>query len=241
MRKRFQTVVAVAVFCLGAVLSMPTNALAWSSCSQYATYTSGSYNVYTDEWGASSGQCLYVNSPSSWYSVSDFTGSGIKAYPDTEFSLGNVSLSSLSSVPTSFEVSVPGSDAAYDVVYDLWTNNDADEVMIWEEWNNSGPLSYSYGCSGYPSTACPIDTNVNIGGSTYNVFQGNNGHNVISFMRTSQRGSGSENILSFMQWCADNGKLNSQTFSTADFGIEITSTSGYQTFSLDYYTSSINK
>jgi len=239
MHKRFCSI-AVGVLALCAVTSMPARAVSWSSCSQYATYSSGVYNVYTDEWGASSGQCLYVNSPSSWYSVANFTGTGIKAYPDTEFSVGNVSLSSLSAVDTSFEVSVP-SNADYDVAYDLWTNNNADEVMVWEQWNSNGPLSSSYGCSGYPATACPIATDVSINGGSYNVFQGNNGHNVISFLRNSQRSSGSENILAFMNWCADEGKLNSQTFSTADFGIEITSTSGSQTFSLYYYTSSITQ
>lgn len=238
MRKYYYLLVAIAVFCLGMAASEPANAQAWSSCSQYATYSSGQYNVYTDEWGATSGQCLDVYSATHWTSSSNFSGGGIKAYPDTEFSLNNTPLSSLKSVPTSFNVSLPG-NADYDVAYDLWTANNADEVMIWEQWNGSGPLSNSYGCSSYPSTACPIATNVDIGGSYYNVFQGNNGHNVISFMRTSQRASGSEDILSFMQWCANNGKLNSQSFSTADFGIEITSTSGTQNFTLNSYSSSI--
>ncbi len=237
MNQRF-CAIAVAVLGLGALVSMPANAQAWSSCSQYATYTSGQYNVYTDEWGASSGQCLYVYSATNWTSTSNFSGNGIKAYPDTEFSLNNVALSSLNSVPTSFSVTVPGG-ADFDAAYDLWTANNVDEVMVWEEWNYDGPLSSSYGCSGYPSTACPIATNVYINGGYYDVFQGNNGHNVISFLRTSQRATGSEDILQFMNWCASNGKLNSQTFSTADFGIEITATSGTQNFTLNSYSSSI--
>ena len=240
MIKRFYAI-AVAVLGFGALISTSAQAQVWSSCSQWGTYTSGIYNVYTDEWGASSGQCLYVNSPSNWWSVSNYTGGGIKAYPDTEFSVGNVALTSLKAVNTSFSVSLPSSGANYDVAYDLWSNNNVDEVMIWEKWNGNGPLAYAYGCSGYPSTACPFATNVSIGGATYNVFQGNNGHNVISFMRTSQRTSGSENVLLFMNWVASNGKLVSKTFSTADFGIEITSTSGSQTFTLKSYSSSISK
>ena len=238
MRQRFYAI-AAAVFGLGAaMISRPANAQVWSSCSQYATYTSGQYNVYTDEWGATSGQCLYVYSATNWTSTSNFTGNGIKAYPDTEFSLNNVPLSSLSSVPTSFNVTVPGG-ANYDAAYDLWTANNVDEVMVWEEWNGDGPLSSSYGCSGYPSTACPIATNVNINGAYYDLFQGNNGHNVLSFLRTSQRASGSEDILQFMNWAANHGYLNSKTFSTADFGIEITSTSGSQNFTLNSYSSSV--
>lgn len=230
-------------FCHFALVGLALGAISahaqvWSSCSQYATYSSGGYNVYTDEWGATSGQCLYVNSPSSWYSVSNFTGGGIHAYPDVEFSVGGKALSSLSSVNTSFDVAVP-SGANYDVAYDLWTNGDADEVMVWEKWNGVGPIAGSYGCSGYPSSACPIATNVSINGGTWNVFQGKNGHNVVSFLRTTQRTDGNEDILNFMNWCATNGKLNSKTFNTADFGFEITNTSGQQTFSLYYYSSSI--
>lgn len=237
MTKRL-LVAAITVLGFGVLVCMQAKAQTWSSCSQYATYTSGQYNVYTDEWGASSGQCLYVYSATNWTSTSNFSGSGVKAYPDTEFGLNNVALSSLSSVPTSFNFSAPGG-ANYDWAYDLWTANNADEVMIWEQWNGDGPLSNSYGCSGYASTACPIATNVNINGGTYNVFQGNNGHNVISFLRTSQRSSGSEDVLQFMNWCANNGKLNSKTFSTADFGVEITSTSGTQNFTLNSYSSSV--
>jgi len=239
MSKRLYPI-AAAVLAFGAIVSTPANAQVFSSCSQFATYTSGQYNVYTDEWGATSGQCLSVFSATHWTSTSNFTGSGVKAYPDTEFSLGNVALSSLASVSTSFSFSVP-SGADYDFAYDLWTENDVDEVMIWEQWNGVGPIASSYGCSGYPATACPFATNVSINGGTYNVFQGTNGHNVVSFVRTSQRASGSENILAFMNWCATEGKLNSKTFATADFGVEITSTNGTQEFTLNSYSSTITK
>ena len=238
MSKQFCTI-AVGVLALCAIVSVPARAVTWSSCSQFATYTSGVYNVYTDEWGATSGQCLYVNSPSSWYSVSDFTGSGVKAYPDTEFSVGGVALSSLSAVNTSFNFTMP-SGADYDAAYDLWTNGNVDEVMIWEQWNGDGPIATTYSCSDLGVSGCPFATNVSIGGGTYDVYQGADGHNVISFLRTSQRSNGSENLLLFMNWAASEGKLNSQTFSTADFGVEITSTNGSQTFTLNSYSSSIS-
>jgi hypothetical protein len=240
MCKRFRVIAfAVGALALCAVTSMRANAQVYSSCAQYGSYVSGSYTVYTDEWGASSGQCLYVYSATNWTSTSNFTGTGIKAYPDTMFPVGSVALSSLSAVNTSFSFTVPSSGADYDVAYDLWTNSDTDEVMIWEEWNGDGPLAASYGCSGYPSTACPFATNVSINGSTWNVFQGNDGHNVISFLRTSQRSSGSENLLDYMNWAAGQGKLGSQTFYEADFGVEITSTTGSQNFTLNSYSSSI--
>ena len=228
--------IAVGVLALCAVTSMPARATTWSSCSQYATYSSGIYNLYTDEWGASSGQCVYATSPTSWYSVANYSNtSGVKAYPDTEFSLGNVSLSSLSAVNTSFNFSMP-SGAYYDAAYDLWTNGNVDEVMIWEKWNSNGPIATTYTCSTLGVSGCPFATNVSIGGGTYDVYQGNYGHNVISFLRTSQRSSGSENVLLFMNWCANEGKLNSKTFSTADFGFEIGDTNGSKTFTLNSFS-----
>jgi hypothetical protein len=39
-----------------------------------------------------------------------------------------------------------------------------------------------------------------------------------------------------MNWVANEGKLDSHTFSTADFGFEITSTNGSQTFTLNSYS-----
>jgi hypothetical protein len=151
-------------------------------------------------------------------------------------------------VPTTFSVTVPSSGAQYDVPYDIWSANDVDEIMIWEEWSSgSGPLSskwdsssnswvYNYGCSSYPATACPIATNVTINGASYNVYQGNNGHNVISFLRNTQRASGSEDVLQFLNWAANNGYMVSKTLAQVEFGIEVTSTSGTQDFTLNSYS-----
>jgi hypothetical protein len=219
---------------------IPMRAEVWSSCSQYATYTENGYNLYTDEWGASSGQCVYANSSTNWYSVADYpNGTSVQAYPDTEIGLGNVNLSSLGAVNSSFNFSVP-SGASYDAAYDLWTNNDVDEVMVWEDWNNNGPIASSYSCNQLGVNGCPFATNVSIDGVTYDVFQGNPGHNVVSFLRISKATSGSVNLLDLMNWVANEGKLNSKTFSTADFGFEITKTSGSQTFTVNSYSLSTN-
>jgi hypothetical protein len=235
MSKQFCTT-AVGVLALCAVTSVPARATVWSSCSQYATYTENGYNLYTDEWGASSGQCVYANSSTNWWSVADYpNGASVQAYPDTEIGLGNVNLSSLSSVNSSFNFSVP-SNASFDAAYDLWTNNNVDEVMVWEDWNNNGPIASSYNCNQLGVSGCPFATNVTIDGNTYDVFQGNTGHNVVSFLRTTKQTSGSVNLLPLMNWLVSQGKLNSQTFSTADFGFEITKTSGSQTFTLNSYS-----
>ena len=72
MSKRFQSIaIAAGALALCAVSSVPAMAYSWSSCSQYATYTENGYNLYTDEWGATSGQCVYANSSTNWWSVAD--------------------------------------------------------------------------------------------------------------------------------------------------------------------------
>ena len=243
MCKRFRAIaIAVGVLALCAVTSMPAMAYSWSSCSQYETYSENGYNLYTDEWGASSGQCVYANSSTNWWSVADYpNGSGVQAYPDTEISLGNVNLSSLSSVNSSFNFSVPSGAPYYDAAYDLWTNGNVDEVMVWEQWKGNGPIASSYNCNQLGVSGCPFATNVSIDGVTYDVFQGNTGHNVVSFLRTSQASSGSVNLLDLMNWLANEGKLESKTFSTADFGFEITKTNGSQTFTVNSYSLSTSK
>ncbi len=235
MSKQF-CAIAVGLLVLCAVISVPASAQTWSSCSQYATYTENGYNLYTDEWGASSGQCVYANSSTNWWSVADYpNGTSVQAYPDTEKSLGNVNLSSLSSVNSSFNFSVP-SGASFDAAYDLWSNNNVDEVMVWEDWNNNGPIASSYNCNQLGVNGCPFATNVSIDGNTYDVFQGQTDHNVVSFLRTSKQTSGSVNLLDLMNWVGNEGKLNSKTFSTADFGFEITKTNGSQTFTVNSYS-----
>ena len=128
------------------------------------------------------------------------------------------------------------SGAYYDAAYDLWTNGNVDEVMVWEQWNGTGPIATTYTCNDLGVSGCPFATNVSIGGGTYDVYQGNYGHNTISFLRTSQRSSGSENLLALMNWLVSQGKLDSDTFSTADFGVEITKTVGSQTFTVNSYS-----
>lgn len=237
MKKQFFAI-AVGALALCAVTSVRANAYSWSSCSQYATYTENGYNLYTDSWGASSGQCVYANSSTNWWSVSNFpsSGSGVQAYPDSESSLGNVNLSSLSTVTSSYNISVP-SAPWYDAAYDLWTNGNVDEVMVWVDWTGDGPIASSYSCNQLGVSGCPFATNVSINGVTYDVFQGNTGHNVISFLQTSKTTSGTVNLLGLMKWLVSEGKLNSQTFSTADFGFEIGDTNGVsETFTVNSYS-----
>ena len=236
MSKKF-CAIAVAVVALFTIASVPARAYNWSSCSRYATYTENGYNLYTDEWGATSGQCVYANSSTNWWSVANYSGgSGVQAYPDSEISIGNQNLSSLSYVNSSFNFSVTNGAPYFDAAYDLWTNGNVDEVMVWEDWNGNGPIASSYNCNQLGVSGCPFATNVNIDGVTYDVFQGYTNHNVVSFLRTSKATSGSVSLLDLMNWLVKEGKLNSKTFSTADFGFEIGDTNGSKTFTLNSFS-----
>jgi hypothetical protein len=225
------------VLAVGSLLAIaqPSHAYVYSTCGQWGSWSSGMYTVLADEWGASSGQCLYVNSAGNWTSTSNFSGGGIKAYPDTQIYV-NQQMSSLSAINTSFNFSAPGG-ANYDWAYDCWTQNNADEIMIWEQWNGNGPIASSYSCGG----ACPLYSNVSIDGASWNVYQGSNGsNNVVSFLRNGQTSSGNQNALAFYSFCAAHGLLHNQTVSYVDFGVEITSTSGTQNFTLNSYSASVS-
>jgi len=111
-----------------------------------------------------------------------------------------------------------------------------DEVMVWESWNGNGPIASSYNCNQLGVSGCPFATNVTIDGVSYDVFQGYTNHNVVSFLRISKATSGSVNLLDLMNWLVSQGKLTSQTFSTADFGFEIGDTNGSQTFTVNSYS-----
>jgi accessory colonization factor AcfC len=229
-----------AVLGLGALIAAPQQAHAYvySSSANFASWTDNTYTVYNDVWGnhRKGTQVLNVNSASSWNAYSNQSGSGVKSYPDVSFLTGNRALSSFTSCTASFNFTSP-SDASYDTAFDLWSSNNADEVMIWEDWNGSvGPIASSYTCNG----ACPIYTNVSIGGSTWNVYQGNTGHNVVSFLRTTKRTSGTEDCLAIMNWAAANNLLLSNTLNQVQFGVEITATNGWEYFWCNSYSSTTN-
>jgi len=120
-------------------------------------------------------------------------------------------LSSLSSVTSSFNDSMPSS-GDFESAYDIWANGSADEIMLWTYTQNVGPLG-------------TYQTTVSIGGSSWNVYKGSNGSNaVFSFVRTSNETSGSVDIKATFNWLSSEGWLTNATLSTVQFGWEITST-----------------
>jgi len=210
----------------------------WSSCDQWASWSNGGYTLYNNIWGSGAGtQCIWANSYSNWGVWANHPNtSGIKSYPNVSKDI-NKKLSSLSTLKSSFNVTVPSS-GSYNTAYDIWGNNYAVEVMLWvNKLGSVGPIASNYNCNG----ACPEFTNVNVGGHTWNVYKGYNGSTlVISFLRTSNTNSGTVDIKAILNWAKNKGWFNDITIQKVQCGWEITSSSGGLDFRFNSYSVTFN-
>lgn len=203
--------------------SAGAQAATWYSSDQWGSWTTNGYTLYNNIWGSGAGpQTIWANSASNWgvWANHPNTG-GIKSYPNASRPV-NASLSSLSSVKSSFNVTVPSS-GAYTSAYDIWANNNAYEVMLWMNKTGAvGPLGTAQGT-------------VTVGGHTWAVYKGSNGANaVFSFVRSQNTSAGTVDILAVMKWIQAKGWFGNVTLGNVQFGYEITSSSG----GLDFVTNS---
>ena len=209
-------------------------AQSYYSCDRWASTTSSSYTIYNNIWGDNYGsQCLSVNSYSDWWVDANHTGTGIKSYPNVEQQL-SVNVDDMGTITSYFNVSQPGS-GDYTTAYDIWYDNYAYEIMLWmNTYGGIGPISYTYGCSGYPSWACPVETSVTVGGHTWDIYQGTNGSNTVySFVRTSNTNSGTVDIAAISKWLKNNGWFGNANLHSIQFGFEITATNGTGQFKVN--------
>jgi hypothetical protein len=82
-------------------------------------------------------------------------------------------------------------------------------------------------------------SNVNVGGHTWNVFYGSNGANdVVSLLRTSNTTSGTVDIKAILDWIIANKKsfTSSWSLDQVQFGFEITSDPGVQSFTVTSFS-----
>lgn len=209
-----------------ALLSMgPAQAAVYSSSAQYASWSDGTYTVYNDEWGSHyTYQALWVNSATNWgvWSQQDYT-SGVESYPNVSRTV-NRSINSLSSVKSSFSVTDP-SAGSYEAAYDIWTADNANEIMLWTDVHHVGPLGSSVGT-------------LSLDGSTWTVYKGSNGsNNVYSFVRSGTLTSGTVNILDILKWIQNTkGWMSNETLGKVQFGWEITTENPGQNFSVNSYS-----
>jgi len=208
---RFALPCAAAVSAL-ALTASAAQAAVWSSSAQYGSWSNGGYTLNNNVWGQGAGpQTIWANSYSNWGVSSDQPNtSGVKSYPEV-IKTFNAPVSSFSSITSSFNDSMP-SAGNFESAYDIWADNNADEIMLWTYTQNVGPLG------SYQATAT-------VGGSSWNIYRGSNGSNaVFSFVRNGNETSGSVDIKAVFNWLSGAGWLSNATLNSVDFGWEISST-----------------
>ena len=181
--------------------------------------------VNNDAWNGSAGaQSIYVCNQSSWYAVSDQpnVGGAVETYPDTEYDVGGRNspstkpISGFNSITSTFAEDYP-SAGSWDAAYDLWLNNWSIETMIWNQW--SGSQDY------WPDQAT---ISLSLDGVPYK-FYDNGGE--LMFFRQAQVTSGSVDILAAYDWLVQNGYVKASDVPTQlEYGVEICSTAGNETF-----------
>jgi hypothetical protein len=225
LRKVTMAVLAPAT-AIGATVSLasaPASAAVWNTCDQWGNTTLNGYTLYNNIWGSGAGsQCIWANSGTNWgVNANHPNTGGIKSYPNSKKVI-NKSITSLGSLSSSYNVSVPSS-GAYNTSYDIWDTDYDYEIMLWVNKTGAvGPLGTSQG-------------NVTLGGHTWTVYKGTNGANqVFSFVRTSNSTSGTVNILPILKWIKDTkGWFGNVTIGDFQFGFEITSSSGGLNFTVN--------
>ena len=210
----------------GLVMSIfSSSVFAWNNCASgpWVSFNfADGYTVYQNGWGSGNyqDQTLCVNSVGNWSSSGSFTGGGVKCYPHTQKDV-YLPINSNSWCTANFNVSAPNNGTWYNFMFDCWTTNMEDELIISEQWNGDaiwGDL---------------VATNVTIGGTQFReVRKAHNGaNNVLVFTPYNKRSSGSENLMAIFQWSKDRGLLvNSSALYQVSFGVEITYTNGWQEF-----------
>lgn len=207
---------------------VPSDAV-WVASGQWDTWTNSGYTLYNDIWGSGAGsQTIWARTPTNWGVVANHPmTSGVKSYPHTVRGSLNRTVSSLTTLTSSFNVTVP-SGGNYSTTYDIWANNWAYEVMLWTNQSGAvGPIAESYDANG----AVPAFRNVSVGGHTWNVYRGSNGANaVFSFLRTSNTNAATIDVRAILNWLRTQGWWADVTVGEVQFGFEISGTNASAAF-----------
>lgn len=239
MKKRTRLTAFLSLLIGSLLLSATAFAAVWTSSDQWGNWSNGGYTVYNNIWGSGAGtQTIWADSYSKWGVTANHPNTGgIKSYPNSTRPI-NTQLSALSSLKSSFNVTVPSSGSSFVAAYDIWTGNNAHEIMLWMNKQGAvGPIAGSWDSSGNPVANF---TNVSVGGHTWNVYKGSNGSNdVFSFVRTSNTSSGTVDVLAILNWCKSKGWMGSEIVNSVQFGYEITSAPN-ATFTTNSYSVSFS-
>ena len=231
MVRPIHTLMAVLLTASATVATVAVNAAPAAAdtqiCSQFGSVSvaGGRYIVQNNEWNDTTTQC--INATDSGFSITSAnhnkaTNGAPAAYPSIYAGChyGNcttgsglpmqTSSSGFANVNTSVSMTYPGSgqwDAAYDIWFDPTARTDGQntgaELMVW--------LNHA----GAPQPVGAVVGTVNIAGGTWNVWEGNIGWNVVSYVRTSPTNSVSFPIGTFYHDMVSRGYAQTSWYLTS--------------------------
>ncbi|HEX8345637.1 MAG TPA: hypothetical protein VF657_13025 [Actinoplanes sp.] len=243
LRTRLRRSVALVVLAVtataGTSVVAATPAQATSTCAVNGSITQGKYWLNNNLWGRGSGsgwQCVWDAYTSGntigWGTNYDWTGqsNSVKSY--TSAVLGwhwgwkatntglPVRLNANRNVNTGWSFNVRhNGGGAMNVAYDLWLHTQSNPT--WEHQPSDEIMVWLYRANG----AGPVGTRqatVNIAGTNWDLYRGNIGWNVFSFVRTSNTTSATLNLRDFTNNLISRGWVqNTKYLTSVQAGTEI--------------------
>lgn len=185
-------------------------------------------------WGISGynvSQSLHACSYSNWYvtaTMNNDSGDGhVKTYPNSQRDFNEPTISSLTSVTSTFAETSPDT-GIYEDAYDIWLNGVATsgstEVMIWNNNHGQTPSGTAEGT-------------VTFGGQSYTAYRTTTG-SYIALVANTNFTSGTVDLLAAFKWLIGKGWIPaSSTLGQVCYGVELVSTNGVPaTFSFSDYS-----
>jgi len=229
--RRLSLVTAAALLTVGGAVAVGLAAPAGADtqiCSKYGSTSiqGGRYIVQNNVWGDDTTQCINVTSTgfAVTSAVHNLPQNGAPAaYPSVyagchygNCSSGSglplaVSDSRFGTISTSVSMSYPNNGSVYDASYDVWFDptprtdgqNTGAELMVW--LNKTGSVH---------AAGSQVGT-VNIAGANWDVWYGNYGWNVVSYVRQSPTSSISFNVSSFYRDMVNRGYAQNSWYITS--------------------------
>lgn len=215
----------------------------------YNNDAAGLWWVDQDEWSSSAPQSMAVCSQSSWTVSTNQpaqAGNGVDTYPDSEYDVGGrnnfpngdtKAISAYKSITSTFSEAFPTTGDSFDAGYDLWTDDWSNETMVWNAWGGTQDFWGQCALPGPDQNDC-----VGSGGANENsiavtlsgvqYYALDLGGEVI-FFRGTQVSSGSVDILAAYNFEVAQGWAKASDAPTQlQYGVEICSTTGTQSFPL---------
>jgi hypothetical protein len=202
----------------------------------------GSYYLYDNQWNCGSGApatcgpesaygCANADGTVSWVVTSNEPAgnTAVLTYPAMQDNFNNKpALSSFTTITATFAETSPHV-GDYEVAWDCWFNNQANEVMIWVDNYNQTP------------GGSKVASSVSLGGRSWDVWW-NSSSGYLVFDANTTVTSGTVDLLQLFNYGASHGWL--PTTSTVDqisFGVEVCSTNGQDaTWTFDQYSVTAN-